>query len=180
MWTNIVQVSFAGVTHLLFCTFQHRSHVGCLWLSMMMVQTLNIVWHEVTTLSSVWYCFSENIFSTRVISTPLNPETVFFLSQESFEIVNCLSSWNYVNSTYQIVIDHWELPSVCLIKHFHTTFIELSDLFPHNFIPHNILIIEFTYLVISVSLLSCIQKMNSSPYLQLSGYSVVLNTQNST
>jgi hypothetical protein len=53
-----------------------------------------------------------------------------------------------------------------LIMHVFTTFVELSDAFPHHSITHGIFTVDLTYLAMNVSQfhISCIQKTDYRPY----------------
>jgi hypothetical protein len=58
-----------------------------------------------------------------------------------------------------------------LIMHVLTTFIELSDPFPHHSITHGIFTVDFTYLAMNVSWfhISCIPKTDYRPYFTVGG-----------
>jgi hypothetical protein len=67
--------------------------------------------------------------------------------------------------------NHRQLAALQLFVHVITTFIELSNPFPHHSITHGIFIIYFTYLTMNISQfhISYIQKTDNRPYFTVGG-----------
>jgi hypothetical protein len=64
------------------------------------------------------------------------------------------------------ITDHGQLAALRLVVHIITTFVQLSNPFPHHSITRGIFTLYFTYLMIIISWfhISCIQKMDKRPY----------------
>ena len=62
--------------------------------------------------------------------------------------------------------DHKQPAAPRLVMHIITTFVELSNLFSHHSITHEIFTVYFTYLTMNISRfhISCIQKTDNRPY----------------
>jgi hypothetical protein len=66
--------------------------------------------------------------------------------------------------------DRWPA-TLQLVMHVITTFVELSNPFPHRSITHGIFTVFFTYLMMDISQfhISFIQKMDNRPYFTVGG-----------